>query len=332
MELSPDIQANGDEMREEYDLNALSNAVRGKYAHRTKGNSGYEQTSSTNGAMNDAKNEFLKRVHREMVPILEQSVVPILRYQGDEAHAHGTGTLFRIANKSFLITASHVVEDEKHDFAIPDFPSGLINLHGELHGNRIRDFAIWDLPSGVVDRLSHYRFLSVHQADRKNERPKKGVYMTSGYPCELTVSNVDELGTKKMRMRPLTQLAAIYAGDTSHISNYDPNDISNYDPKMHLLLGTPKREAQMLIEGEVALPHRVNGMSGCSIWQVYYEGLSTKHWTPQDAVIVAIQTGVYSLYSKGDVTKGTRWCVVDEFLRERFPELRGPLSLVLSRA
>ena len=321
MELSPDIQANGDEMREEYDLSALSNAVRGKYAHRLKGNSGYEQTSSSNGAISDTRREFLERVHREMVPILEQSVVPILRYQGDDAHAHGTGTLFRIANKSFLITASHVVEDEENHFAIRDSHSGLINLHGELHGNRIRDFAIWDLPSDVVDRLSQYRFLSVHQADRKNERPKNGDYMTSGYPCEWTESNVDELGTKKMDMRAHTHFASIYAGDTSQLLEYDS--------KLHLLLGTPLSEAELLIEGEVALPKQSHGMSGCSIWQVCYEGLSTKHWTPQDAVIVAIQTGVYS---KGDITKGTRWCVVDEFLRERFPELRGPLSLVLSRA
>lgn len=321
MELSPDIQANGDEMREEYDLNALSNAVRGKYAHRTKSNSGYEQTSSTNGAMSDAQREFLQRVYREMVPILEQSVVPILICHGDDAHAHGTGTLFRIANKSFLITASHVVEDEENHFAIPDFPPGLIHLNGELHGNSIRDFAIWDLPSNVVDRLARYRFLSVHQADRKNERPKRGDYMTSGYPCEWTESNVDERGTKKMDMRAFTHFASIYAGDTSRISNYDP--------QLHILLGTTYREAEILIEGEVPLPNRVHGMSGCSIWQVYYEGLSTKHWTPQDAVIVAIQTGVYS---KGDITKGTRWCVVDEFLRERFPELRGPLSLVLAHA
>src|SRR4051812_20326771 len=43
-------------------------------------------------------------------PILMQSVTPIGAYQGDHYVQCGTGTLFRVADTSFLVTAAHVHE------------------------------------------------------------------------------------------------------------------------------------------------------------------------------------------------------------------------------
>ncbi|HEY3789752.1 MAG TPA: hypothetical protein VGL71_12900, partial [Urbifossiella sp.] len=77
---------------------------------------------------------------------------------------------------------------------------------------------------------------------------------------------------------------------------------------------------------ELPTPASIKGMSGSSIWQVCYEGLSSKHWTIHDAVIVAVQTGIYR---EGEIVKGTRWWVVEKLIRHHYSELNGPLSLVV---
>jgi len=329
MELSPDIQANGDEMREEYDLNALSNAVQGKYAHRMKAirknvSTDYEHTSSLSQSEQNKSNALKLTICEKMLPILERVVVPILRYRDDSLQMHGTGTLFRIADKSFLVTASHVLKhaiDNGYSLAISDFGDGVraVGLEGKNYSDNDEDIAVLELSQDVVSQIPNRRFLTIHHTDRNNDRPRNGEFMLCGYPIVLSKTTTTDLGNRKMRSYPLTSFAGIYSGETSHLSDYDT--------QAHLLLSTPYEDAELLAEAEVPIPSRVHGMSGCSIWQVFYNGLSPEHWTTDDAVIVGIQTGVYT---NGDVTKGTRWSIIFQFLRDKFPELRGPLSLVMA--
>jgi hypothetical protein len=76
---------------------------------------------------------------------------------------------------------------------------------------------------------------------------------------------------------------------------------------------------------ESELPQSLKGISGCSIWQAYYEGLPSKTWTVDDAVVVAVQTGTYR---KGTVVRGTRWWLIEKVLEKNYPDLKAPLSLV----
>jgi len=263
-------------------------------------------------------------MHAALQPLLLRSVVPISYSGHGTLGIMGTGTLFRVADKSFLVTASHVVdtaEEQGLELAICDLAptSPSIPLHGRIQGHKSYDVAVWELPPDVVNAIRNRTFLTVHHADRENRRPSRGWYCALGFPSFFASTDLEN---NKLRVNhPFTFGAEAYQGDT--------NDLPGYDPRFHILLHTPPEDVRWAVEGPPPIPTRFDGLSGCSIWQAYYEGLLSKHWTTDDAVVVAVQTGVYK---NGTIVKGTRWWVVDRIIRECYPELAGPLSLVLPTA
>ncbi|HEV3387073.1 MAG TPA: hypothetical protein VG097_19800, partial [Gemmata sp.] len=191
-------------------------------------------------------------------------------------------------------------------------------LHGRIQGHKHHDVAVWELPQDIVKSLHNCSFLTVHHADRENQRPAKGTYYVFGYPESLATADASR---EKLTVNPFTFATGIYEGDT--------DNLGDYDPKYHILLDTPKEGGRRVDKGDMPIPTRIHGMSGCSIWQTYYKGLSTRHWTTDDAIIVAVQTGVYR---DGTIVKGTRWWVVERIIRECYPKLEGPLSLLVPTA
>jgi hypothetical protein len=67
---------------------------------------------------------------------------------------------------------------------------------------------------------------------------------------------------------------------------------------------------------------KLNGISGCSVWQVFRGGRDASRWSSTDIRIVAVQTGVY----KRSI-KGTRRGAVAYLLSRQYPELRPHLTL-----
>jgi hypothetical protein len=313
-----------DDLRPEYDLTQLRGGVRGKYARKMAHGDGYEQTAggvSTNGTGKLGREEiraFLDRVWQELKPRFNQCITPLGFARGGELGVFGTGTLFRVADLSLLVTASHVFErakEEGRELAICDARQGAmaVPLVGRVSGHTAYDVAVFELAPETVAEIPNRSFMSVHQADRRNRRPARGTYCVCGFPEAL--AGVEGAPTKLTAI-PHTEFATLYMGDT--------DSLLNYEPAFHILLDTPRGDGERLDTSPLPVPDRLHGMSGCSVWQVYYEGLSTKHWTPDDAVVVGVQTGVYR---KGNIIKATRWHVVDQVIRHAYPELAGPLDL-----
>ena len=137
--------------------------------------------------------------------------------------------------------------------------------------------------------------------------------MGYGYPTGLVAAN---RAGDRLLVGPFLYIADAHQSET--------DTLLNYDPKYHLLLDmAPKGVCRP--DAGLELPVRLDGMSGASIWQTYYEGLLSKAWTTNDAVVVAVQTGVDR---GGTIIKGTRWWVVDKIIRDAYPELERPLSLI----
>lgn len=322
MEPSRDDPA--DDLRPEYDLRQLRGGVRGKYARKMAHGDGYEQTAGSpspngTGKLNHEQiRAFLQHVSDTLRPRFARCVVPISSFRTDKLEVFGTGTLFRVGGISFLVTASHVVErgrDEGRDLAICDARAGAmaLPLHGRISGHTTHDVAIIELPPELVAELPNRSFLSIHEADRNTRRPQNGTYCLHGFPA--VYGNPNESRTKLIAV-PFTSFHALYQGAT--------NTFEAFDAAHHVLIDAAGGGEARLDTSPMQLPDRLNGMSGCSIWQVYYEGLSTKRWTPDDAVVVGVQTGVYK---NGTVIRGTRWHVVDQVIRYAYPDLAGPLDL-----
>jgi hypothetical protein len=262
---------------------------------------------------------FIARMDKALLPLFNSSVVPIFGEQNGVAIQCGTGTLFRVADRSFMVTASHVADIRTiYDIQlyVCDARPGAegIPLAGALHSERNLDVAVLELSPEIVHRLPNRKFLTVHHADRAGNRITKGWYCVHGYPNCWSKPIPEE---QKTEVKGFTYGTVLYEGDASKFGEYNP--------EIHVLLTVPSDGNVDCHGASHDMPKSLEGISGCSIWQAYYEGLPNKEWTPDDAMVVAVQTGTFQ---RGTVVKGTRWFVVNEILHRKYPDLEKPLSLI----
>jgi len=267
----------------------------------------------------DDAHAFIAKMDNELIPFFRKCVVPIYAEQYDSPVQCGTGTLLRVSNVSLLVTASHIADIRAihhYQLYITDTPQGSkpVALEGDLHQERNLDVAVWRLADRVVAELPKRRFLTVHHGDRSRSRLGKGWYYVHGYPnCWSNPQPQDQ----KITVEPFTYGTILYDGPTG--------TFLKYDPESHVLLTAPKNDNVDTHGSEAKMPTSLEGISGCSLWQAYYEGLDSSSWIIDDATIVAVQTGTYR---KGTVVKGTCWCFVNEIIRRAYPELEQPLSII----
>jgi hypothetical protein len=267
----------------------------------------------------DETRAFIAKMDAALLPMFTKCVLPLYGEQNGVAVQCGTGTLFRIAGISFLVTASHVADImAKHHIQlfVSDGVQGAreIALEGKLHSERVLDIAVWELPHDIVQQLPNRTFLTVQHADRANKRITTGWYHIHGYPNCWSQSIPAE---QRTIVKQFTYGTVLYDGDTS--------GFADYNPEVHVLLTAPKDGNIDSHGAETEMPNSLKGISGCSMWQSYYEGLPSKSWTVDDATVIAVETATFR---DGTVVQGTRWWVVNEIIRQNYPELAGPLSLI----
>jgi hypothetical protein len=335
MEATNNSKHQSDEMRPEYDLSELRGAVRGKYqrAAALSGDNRLDELNLTlafpTGGFSSIATEpgsaearaFIRRMDNALMPLFSRCVLPLYGDHRGVPLQCGTGTLFRVADISFLVTASHVTDLAAKQGvqlyisdSLPSSPG--LPLEGRLHSERNVDVAVWQLPDQVVCQLANRTFLTVHQADRTDAPLKRGWYCIHGYPGSWSKVNANH---SRATVKAFTCGTVLFDEDTS--------SFAGYDPRVHLLLSVPSKGAIDSDGEEADLPESLKGISGSSLWQAYYEGLASNHWTVDDSTVVAVQTGTYA---NGTVVRGTRWWVVDEIIRKNYPTLAGPLSLTMS--
>lgn len=314
-----------DDLRPEYDLHQLRRVPSGRRRPRSdqlkRIPASHSEDASQETRMKltpPETREFIARMDAALLPLLTKCVVPIYADQLSIPVQCGTGTLFRVADYSFLVSACHVTNIARQGIqlyiadAILKAPS--IPLEGNLHSENNLDVSVWELAPQVVSKLPNRNFLTIHQADRADLRVTRGWYYVHGYPNCWSDPRPEE---QKTTVKAFTYGTVPYQGETSTFKGYNPN--------IHVLLTAPE-EGNVDSQGvETEMPASLHGISGCSIWQAYYEGLSSRSWTVDDAVVVAVQTGVYR---NGTVVRGTRWWIIEKILSKNYPDLEGPLSLM----
>lgn len=254
----------------------------------------------------------------ELQPLFAASIIPIWAAQNEKPVQCGTGTLLRVADKRFLITAEHVTQittRHKLQLYIADGVQGASNvaLEGRLDRTTQFDVSVWELGDDIAQQLPNRTFLTTASFDRTNNRPTEGWYFVHGYPNEL--SSVDETASRAIA-KTHTYGTIPYDGPTDNLENF--ND------EAHLLLAYT-RDGLVTDTGETAIgPNELGGISGSSIWHAYCPGIPASNWTVDDAKIVAVQTGIYK---SRNAIKSTRWWVVDRILRDRHPDLVDALNI-----
>jgi len=292
-------------------------------------------------AMNIASQEtlLLKDINRRIdsfIPLEAwQSTVGILIVIGTELHQFGTGTLFRIADQCFIVTAGHVIKEaHKYDksLCVTGPNCSFVRVHGNWicsaegqYGTFVDPFdvAVLPLDSAAVDRLSDKLFLRLDDASFSKDL-SSAIFCLFGYPALLSQPSTNP--DTRLLLKPFQYATYAFEGPT--------DALGGYQPRFHLLLGARLSESTD-IDGKpisfrdrqgtpVEFPRGLRGISGCSVWKIGDRRRPMEEWNKKSPRIVAVQTSVYHDHQ---IIKATRWVAVSTLLHEAFPELRPAMAL-----
>lgn len=150
---------------------------------------------------------------------------------------------------------------------VPRFQSGeLVQVTGACASERTLDIAALRLSDDVAAELNGYTFLTPDDTDCRRIVAPQGLYYSYGYPKIGAFANVVEA---KIRM-------------------------AGFPIQGRLLDGNPRfpRTSPEYIWLHAYLNDRdLNGISGSAIWRSLSDGESPGDWEPEDAKVVAIETG-----------------------------------------
>lgn len=273
--------------------------------------------------------EFYKAAIRQIDSLMPHekawgSTVALVIERGSRFHQFGTGTLFRIADESFLVTAMHVIEDANVEgnrllISAPQgrfVPTGPQALLGE---RETFDVAVIQLPEKVVAYLEEKTFLRMDDICLRHQL-SQGMFAIFGFP---EMMSFDEGG--KFLLTRFHLMTYAFDGDTTPIK---------FDPNHHLLLKADQSEVRGLdgkpmpfcYRGGVPapFPDELKGISGGSVWKISDTSDGVRSQGSGSARIVAVETGVFPRQA---CIKSTRWNAVRSIIYDAFPELRPSMDL-----
>jgi hypothetical protein len=279
----------------------------------------------TRPKMNRAENPGFQPMVAQIWEKVRRSVTPIVAIQGNQTRQWGTGTLLRIGDKSFLVSADHVWKSavEKgfgtalhvlninaapgnYDFAHP------VELEGKFYGAKDPpDIALVELDEATVEGLRAMHFLRLSEVELAPKEP--GGYCVYGFPQEWASELIPR---QHFRLEHLFLLLPRYRGET---------DFAGYSAAHHFLLDAKRPELQRADGTLAQIPDRLEGISGSSVWQIAWPGGGdAARETPEPPRIVGVQT---SYYRKSSVIRVTPWGTVAQIIWQKYETLRPVLEL-----
>lgn len=277
----------------------------------------------------EAVRPLLDLMARTLWPLFQRAVTPIAAIRGEQTVPFGTGTFFRVADESFLVTAAHVWEEaerlgfgqELFAFDPVESAGGLFTMNavplaGTWHyAKDPADVAIMELDRPVVELLRGAHFLRLNEVAL---RPRPGGRCwVFGFPAETAR---DLAADRLFRFDPFCLMAPQHPGDAA---------LDGYDPAGHFLLDAARDDMWRPDGTRSDMPYRLNGISGCSVWQPEWPpGNDAARWDPARTRIVGVQT---SYYRKKSLIKATGWGAVASVLHQRRADLRPAIEFHLGR-
>lgn len=260
-------------------------------------------------------------LHRALAPKLASCVTPIAASVAGKTYQFGTGTFFRAADFSFLVTAAHVLQEVKrHDALLrlldgpsTGSPTSVMDVPvpkwKAYVGDDGADVAIIPLSDKVVAGLPNRRFLRLDEVALRAEFP--GGCWVMGFPAETVTYS--ESGSR-LTYSPFLLAAPLVEAKST---------LENFSHAYHFVLNA-RRDELWWPEGTPAdMPDQLGGISGCSVWQV---GWPDGRWQPDHVRIVGVQT---AYYRRPSLIKATYWGAVASLLITHQPELQGIINMHL---
>jgi hypothetical protein len=260
------------------------------------------------------------------------STVAIVVAKRPAVHLRGTGSLFQIADRPFVVTAAHVVRlayEYDRTIGISGDSGSLISVHGEWissassSGEDQFDVALYSLPETAVQRLGQSRFLRMGDIGF-GEQPKTTVFTLFGHPGIWSSPSQDEDET--LQLKGLEYSAYTYQGNVDRLLDYNPEYHLLLDAQAQQITWSDGSKAEFRYrDGTSAVfPRDLKGISGCPVWRTVDLNVPIDDWHRLPPRVVGVQTGVYQ---ESQVIRVTRWAVVTTLIHAAFPELRTAIDL-----
>jgi len=234
----------------------------------------------------------------------------------------GTGSLFAIADRRFIVTAAHVqVDAEKlgFNFLCATTRKGKFTpLHQGVWGVMHKlDVAIFELSPKNAEDLEENMFLRLADVALDADMTS-GLFVIFTVPACWSESSFDDQ-SGPLKAKALQFITTPYEGDVSLLADFDPT--------VHIAFAANDEHLRDHDGSKISWPDRLGkflpGISGCAIWKI--GDRADARPDAAAARVVGVETGVYSCPG---VIKGTRWDAVRSLIQQGFPELRSAFNIV----
>ena len=256
--------------------------------------------------------KLVQKLAEEIHSVAERIVVPLVGYDDDRFCTIGTGTLFAVAEKTFLVTARHVLTDNlKLGFKLGVW-NGIegtrprqIGAQAYWPNDKRADVAIFDLENETMEYVRASKdVIRAGSLPRGIDGFPDGFYFAYGYPMEEVIRSEDG---KRAAFTPLRICTNLYHG---------PTPFQDYDPKIHLLFCAEQGAAV----GESGQPKKrptdLGGISGGPVFLVKSLDGSAHGWSASNPCWAGIISGVYR---GGDVLQATRTEALFTLIAAQYP-------------
>ena len=251
---------------------------------------------------------FSNRIDQEKLALENfafKASVPLFRAIAEDADHCATGTFVEIDEKLLLLTARHVLDEcEPQNIAIARshlgselFTLGNLIVHTpndtsdveiDIVGIEIQDQEIIDVIK------SGWRVVGVSIGKHQSTSAPK---LLVGYPSDKLEKNGFNISGRPIAFSCLL------------CSSVPPNAKHPVKPELDLFLNFPIAAVQK--GGERVGVDKIQGMSGCAIWEVH-ETSNGEFWTPERALRLV---GIQSSAAQGNFLRGKGWGYISEVLK-----------------
>lgn len=279
--------------------------------------------------------EQLRAMSGSVPAVVADSTVIIVGANAPVVRHFGSGTLLRVVDKSFVVTAAHVLRSACLSGATVGISGGDSNFIatagswilsdgiGDVSGTDPLDIAVYPLGEDQTARMRKRTFLRLTDVSFSTDL-SYGYFLISGFPQIWSGECNDMIETMKLRLLQFSTFA--YRGNTVALDGYNGKYHLLLDAKPEEILNESGDQIQFRTRtgAWAKLPNDLHGVSGCSVWQIGDLRIPINQWHADRAKLVAIQTGVYPGRA---LIKATRWIAVSTLLHSAFPELRPAIEL-----
>ena len=284
----------------------------------------------------DVESQIARAVAEYVPSLAVESLVAIVAGKAPVVRQIGSGTLLAVADKTFVVTAGHVIHAAQSAGAT-------VGLSGSASGRFVaaagrwlvsrasdgqvgddhHDIALYQLSPSQVQQLGQMRPIRI--ADVSFAHDLACVYfVVLGFPGMWSTTSNDDAEIVELKL--LQYGTGAFGGSKAGLEGYSEASHILLDAKHDELFDQDGNAMSFRTRQGLpaTMPGDLAGISGGSVWAIADMRTPVQAWSKSNPRLVGVETGVY----RGSrAIKVTRWSAIASLLDAAFPDLRPVLTM-----